>query len=39
MDECIDSFGKATVFSALDGNSEYRHMVIDEKERDKTAVA
>lgn len=37
MDKCIDSLGKATVFSTFDANNWYWQVEIDEKQRDKTA--
>ena len=39
MDECIDSLGDATVFTALDCNSRYWQVEIDEEDRDKTTFA
>ena len=39
MDECIDSFGDATVFTTLDCNSGYWQVEIAEEDRDKTKFA
>lgn len=38
MDGCIDSFSEAAIFSALDGNSGYRPIEIEEKYPDLTAL-
>lgn len=38
MDECIDSFGKATTFLTLDANSRYRQIKIDDTDKDKTCI-
>jgi hypothetical protein len=37
MDECLDSFGDAMVFSTFDCNSGYCQISIEERDRDKTA--
>ncbi|CAN8075729.1 unnamed protein product, partial [Agarophyton chilense] len=37
MDECIDSLGDATVFTALDSNCGYWQVPVREEDRDKTA--
>lgn len=37
MDECIDSLGDATIYTALDANCGYWQIEIDENDRDKTA--
>lgn len=39
MDECIDSLGEATIFSALDADSGYWQIKFDELDQDKTAQA
>lgn len=36
MNECINSFGKAVVFSTLDGNREDRQIAIEKNDKDKT---
>lgn len=35
MDECVDSFGEAAIFSTLNANSEYLQVEIEEADRDK----
>lgn len=35
MDESIDSLEEAAVFSSLEATSGYRHIEIDEPDRDK----
>ena len=36
MDECINSFGDATIFSTLECNSGYWQVEVDEADKDKT---
>lgn len=35
IDDCIDSFGKCTIFSTLDTNRGYWEVEFDDKEKDK----
>ena len=37
MDDCIDTLGKAKVFSSLDANSGYWQIAVDEQDIEKTA--
>lgn len=39
MDECINSLGKATVFSTFDGNNGYWQVEIENEDQDKTEFA
>ncbi len=39
MDDCIDSMGKAKIFTSLDCNSGYCRIPIHEADRNKTAFA
>ena len=37
MDDCIDTLGKARIFSSRDANSGYWQIAMDERDREKTA--